>query len=420
MAKKVIVTGVTETTVQGTVVHDEFETVLYTGNGSTQTVPMANITGGVDFVWAKNRDISSHNGIFDSIRGLPIRLMTNLTNGEETDADGITSFGTTSFEVGAGADYNGNGNNIVAWCASLPNHNPSNTDGTITSETKSNSFMSAVSYVGTGANATVGHGLSTSPELMIFKDRDATDKWVANYVPSGIDNGLYLSDTTAEGSGFGGYWNNTAPTDSVIHLGSLSGLNAKTNTLNDSMIAYCFTSIAGKCKVGSYTGTRNSQSVDVGFEPSWVMIKRTDSVGQWVITDDKRGLKDLLADSPEAEDSFDAIELTSTGFRINSPWNYTDASGGTYIYIAIAKDTLQDTQQYDLTFAEQASAPTGVALPSKEVLVSTTETYNPTDNDFDVVGTATKSGRAMKLNLVAEEEDTTITTNPVVNLNKEP
>jgi hypothetical protein len=417
MAKKVIVTGVTETTVQETVPNNEFETVLYDGNGTTQTIELSNITGGVDFVWVKARDITSDNVILNSITGINSGLITNSTSATNT-AGWLTSFNSNGFTANnSWGAMNESSRSYVAWCASLPNHNPSNTDGTITSETKSNSFMSVVSYTGTGANATVGHGLSSAPELLIVKARTGgTYNWRTYNKTSGAT--MYMNlDETAGANVYNQSWNSTEPTSSVFSVGTDTAVNGSGNT----EIAYCFTSVAGKCKVGSYNGTGASgNAIDCGFEPQWVMIKRTDSTADWMIVDLDRGDNALKANSSNAEYGYTDLSLSTDGFILNGNFAYVNASGGTYIYIAIAKDTLQDTQQYDLEFAEQLNPPTGVALPSKEVLVSTTETYNPTDNDFDVVGTATKSGRAMKLNLVAEEADATITTNPVVNLNKEP
>jgi hypothetical protein len=417
MAKKVIVTGVTETTVQETGANNEFETVLYDGSETGQTITANNLNGSLDFAWIKCRTSAHGNAIFDTVRGDSDGwLYTDTTDASSGNGASLTFNGDNSFTLSNGYNINDNGGDAyVAWCASLPNHNPSNTDGSITSETKANSFMSVVSWSGTNNTATnVGHSLTSTPELVIAKSRSTVDSWgVWHKDLGGANKYLFLNSTQAVATASSVF--PTIPDATKIYLGT-SGTNNST-----SHIAYCFASVAGKCKVGRYNGTDSAgNAVDCGFEPAWVMIKRTDSTGSWYIADNERGdLAELKADSSDAEYSPENFpEFTSTGFTARSARH--NESGGTYIYIAIAKDTLQDTQQYDLTFAEQASAPTGVSLPSKEVLVSTTETYNPTDNDFDVVGTATKSGRAMKINLVAEEADTTITTNPVVNPNEEP
>jgi hypothetical protein len=414
MAKKVIVTGVTETTVQEAVPNDEFETVLYTSvaTGVAQDVPLSNIDN-ADFLWIKPRSEPWRHRIFNSIVGDGALLVSNTTDAELVNSSYVST--TTGKFTVTNSNINTINDDYVAWCASLPNHNPSNTDGTITSETKSNSFMSVVSWTNSSSTTsdTVGSGL-TDPDLVIIKSRTNGTQW--NTYLDG--HRLALDQTSAS----------QPDTQLSFPLGNIIPLNAVSHDRADgNMIAYCFTSVAGKCKVGSYNGTGSAgNAVDCGFEPAWVMIKRTDSAGSWAILDNARGATTgndsiLFADLSNVEYvGFDYIDFTSTGFTNNGASNDSNASGGTYIYIAIAKDVTNETQQYDLTFAEQASAPTGVSLPSKEVLVSTTETYNPTDNDFDVVGTATKSGRAMKINLVAEEADTTITTNPVVNLNKEP
>ena len=131
--KEITINSVTENTTTTTVPNDEFETVLYTGNGTSQTISSANITSGIDFVWSKQRNGTVNNVLFDSIRGGDKVLLSDTTNVEATDATMITSFGTSGYSIGSNAGVNANTNTYVAWCASLPTDNASNTDGTITS-----------------------------------------------------------------------------------------------------------------------------------------------------------------------------------------------------------------------------------------------------------------------------------------------
>ena len=388
-------------TVTTTGANDEFEAVLYTGNGTSQTVSATNISTGIDFVWAKSRTAIEFNYVWDSIRGIGKSIYTDLTDAEYTD-NKITSFGTSDFTIAASGQTNANGITYVAWCASLPNHTVSNTDGTITSETKSNSFMSAVSYTGTGANATIGHGLSTAPELIITKDRETANGWYTYSATLGNNDFLYLNLTNAAG-GNTGMWGLTNPTNKVFSVGGAFDTGVATDH-----IAYCFTSVAGVCKVGSYTGTAAAGSaVDCGFEPAWVMIKRTDSADDWVILDNQRDVnpngKALFPNSASAEtdNGFYDTNFTSTGFEIVSTNAVVNASGGTYIYLAIAKDvdTLVDIPKYTATIPTQASAPTTAKVLDRSVELTTTHTYNATDNDFDVTTDSPLdiSGRHLKL-----------------------
>ena len=314
----------------------KFETVLYTGNGSTQTVNTSDITGDVDFVWIKRRNAASTNYVYDSIRGHSYNLRTNAINAESNDANCMTGFGTASFDVGSNTEHNGSGGTFVAWCASLPTDTASNTDGSITSTTKNNEFMSVVSYTGNlTSGATVGHSLGKKPQLVIAKNREAVTEWEVYNETIGAANYLKLNSSSASGA-FTGFWNDTEPSTSVITLGN----NSQTNG-NVGMIAYCFTSVADKCKVGSYTGTGSSGlTVDVGFEPAWVMIKRTDGgTGSWLIYDDQRGNDNyLLADTSGAEASTYDVDLTATGFTLNTTTSWLNNSSNTYIYLAIAKN----------------------------------------------------------------------------------
>jgi hypothetical protein len=321
--------------------NNQFETVLYTGNGTSQTIDLTNITSGVDFVWAKGRNIAQGHKIFDSIRGVGNQIYTNDTLAETTDADTVTAFNSGSFDLGSAGNPNTNSQDYVAWCASLPNHTPVNTDGTITSETKSNDFVSVVSYIGTGANATVGHSLGKVPDLTIVKNREISSGWLVAPIFLGArDTILRLDDTTAfYGSGNSNRYNATTST-----FGVSSG--TWDNALGQNMIAYCFTSVPGVCKVGQYVGSGAAgNQVDLGFEPGWVMIKRTDGVGDWNIIDSARSGNQLQANLSGVEYAPDPIRvvLTNTGFIIDTTSTSLNASGGTYIYLAIAKDVSKYT-----------------------------------------------------------------------------
>ena len=348
--------------------NNEFETVLYTGNGSTQTVNLSNINNGVDFVWIKDRTAAQNHRMFNSLSGVTKYLSSSNTNTEAADANSLTGVTNSSFTLGSSVSWNGSGDNYVAWVASLPNENTNNTDGTITSHTKSNSFMSAVSYTGIKANATIGHGLGKAPELIIVKNRDIVSNWAVYNKTIDATDVLFLSLPNAKADAIE-YWNDTEPTDSVFSLGT----NSYVNGSGEKVIAYAFASVEGKCKVGSYTGTGASGNfVETGFEPQFVMCKRTDTTGEWKIFDNTRGGdKALWANLSDAEGTQAENDFNATGFTLNNTGTGTygaNVSGGAYIFLAIAKDTLQGDNNLVInalnisncpTYADDTSADTG-------------------------------------------------------------
>lgn len=295
-----------------------FSTVLYTGTGADLTVEVPSITTGVDFVWAKIRTTTNNHEIHDSLRGPLNRLLSNLTNAEDAGG-GVTSFGTSSFSLRL-SSINIAGENAVAWCASLPTDNPTNTDGTITTSTKTNGWMSAISYIGTGANATVGHSLAVTPELVIFKSRGDTNPWGIYNKDVGFNNLLLLNTSAASTAG------TLISAADATTMSLVVGTYANGSGVN--YIAYAFTSIAGKCKVGSFTN--QSTITGVGFEPSFVMAKRSDALGDWIMVDNQRpNFLEANTTDTEATNGLNPITFTADGFT-------TTLSTGTYIYMAIA------------------------------------------------------------------------------------
>lgn len=313
-----------------------FETVLYTGNGSTQTINTSSITTGVDFAWIKDRSLAQDNHIYDSIRGTDKALMTNATSSELSNTNAL-AFNGSGFDLGnpSNTSTNKSGSNMVAWVASLPNEIASNTAGTITSHTKSNEFMSVVSYTGSGANATVGHGLGKIPELIIYKDRDTVQDWIVYNKTIGATQALELDDSYSAFTA--SYFNNTEPTSTEFSLGTFPD----TNLLSSKFIAYAFTSVEGVSKVGTYTGTGLSgNSVDLGFEPQWIMMKRTDGTGSWYIHDIERGTNNFVyANYSNGDSSQTLLTLNTTGFDLDTTNAEYNEAGGTYIYLAIAKQS---------------------------------------------------------------------------------
>jgi hypothetical protein len=326
-------------TFEDDVVSEGFNTVTYRGTGATQSI--SGLGFAPDLVWTKGRDITQSHNLVDSVRGDSLRLRSDQTAAEVSatislDADGFT--------VGTQTESNNSGSSLVAWCWDAGTGSAvSNTDGSITSSVKANPDygFSIVSWAGNAtAGATVGHGLSSPLELILLKDRSGTVSWRVYSSATGGTKSLYLNLTIAAATD-ATIWNNTDPTSSVFTIGNDAGVNASGN----NYIAYCFHSVAGYSSFGSYTGNGSASgpTVTTGFRPAFVMVKRTDSTGDWHILDNTRSafgeldnyLYPNLSDA-EYAGSNDGILITDTTFQLSNTYASLNASGGTYIYMAFA------------------------------------------------------------------------------------
>jgi len=316
------------------------DVVLYTGNNSTQSI--SGLKFSPDLAWFKGRSGTYWHAVVDSVRGRSSGLSTNSTNAEYTSsaANDLVSFDSTGFTLGPVSNWssiNRNGESLVAWTWDAGSSTVSNTDGTITSQVRANptAGCSVVSYTGTGANATVGHGLNAVPEMIIVKNRDAALNWNAYHV--GVDSSspedyfLRLNFTDAIIASVK-RWNNTAPTSSVFSVGTSGNVNGNTQDL----IAYCFAPVEGFSSFGSFTGSTSNTFVYTGMRPRWLMIKRTDTTGNWQILDTERegynvDNDPLWANLADQEGTTDIADILSNGFKMR------DGATGDYIYAAFAE-----------------------------------------------------------------------------------
>ena len=201
-------------------------------------------------------------------------------------------------------------------------------------------FMDVVAYTGDGSGAkSFNHNLGVIPELMIVKGRNYIDSWYVYVGSLGSSNRVKLNTDAASGS-TGTLWNNTSPTATQFTVGSGLNVSAETN------ITYLFATLAGVSKVGSYTGTGSNVDVDCGFSAGarFILIKRTDSTGDWFYWDYERGITAgndpyLLLNSTAAQvTNTDYIDPLSSGFTVTSGASFDglNNSGGNYIFLAIA------------------------------------------------------------------------------------
>jgi hypothetical protein len=324
-----------------------FQTVLWSGSGSGQAITNGgNSDLQPDWVWIKKRaggTARSHQ-LYDSSRGVTKLLHSDAADAEQTQSQGLTAFGSDGFTVGSNDGVDGSGGTYVAWqWKANGGTTSSNTDGTITSTVQADTTagFSIVQYVGNGSSgATFGHGLGVAPELVILKNRDTARSWFVGHLSLGFNYVTHLNQSTASDAN-SVYWNNTAPSSTVVTLGNNEGGNENTN----NFVAYCFKQIQGYSSFGSYTGNGNADGpfIYTGFKPAWIMWKRTDAADSWVILDSDRNTFNvmdnyLLPNSNGAEASADFLDFTSNGIKIRNTFTSSNNSGSNYIYLAFAEN----------------------------------------------------------------------------------
>jgi hypothetical protein len=306
-----------------------FNPVVYTGtNADNRLVNTSLLT---DMVMIKERNDTVDGMVTgDRLRGNPY-MLTGADDAEVTDAD--TYMTPTSGYGNAFAAMNGVGvgneatlkvnidttaNNHVAWAFR-----------------RAPGFFDVVAYTGTQSARTITHNLGVVPELIIVKNRDDAYGW---QIYAGDETDYLVLTTTAATADNVNRWNDTAPTASVFTIGTA----VEVNTSTDKYIAYLFATLPGVSDIGTYTGNGSSVTVTTGFQPRFILVKRTDSTGNWIVGDSARGLVAgddpfLLLNSTAAETTNqDWVDVSATGFTVNETAANANVNTATYIYLAIA------------------------------------------------------------------------------------
>ena len=325
---------------------EHFNTKLYTGNGSTQTI--SGIGHQPDWLWIKCRSNANGSVLFDALRTTYSISSSDSSAEANRASDGFTSLDSDGFTMngsGNGGNLNVNSRTYAAWNWKANGAGSSNTAGTINSTVSVNTTagFSIVKWTGNGvAGASIGHGLGVVPKTIIVKRLNDTANWTVYHHKLGNTHRLELNTTTASTSD-GGAWNNTSPTSTLFYTGN----NLTVGNNGSNYIAYCFAEKQGYSKFGSYTATGSADGnfIYTGFAPKFIIMKRTDTSGyNWVMYDDKRNTYNpwtnlLLPNLNNAEiTSGGAIDFLSNGFKLRSSSGANPTTNqGTIIYMAFGQ-----------------------------------------------------------------------------------
>ena len=322
-----------------------FKAVLYKGTGANQYISNVGMdletSGGL--VWIKSRDSVSNHDLIDSVRGATKVIESDANYAEFTEAGNLQSFEANGFFVGNVARVNKANDKMVSWvfkgggaAVNIGVNSITGSTPSIASTVSANSAagFSIVRNTGTSNYSdTIGHGLSQAPQIIIQKGLSSSVDW---YVLFNIDG---------TGTWDYGKLNNTqafAPDNPVRFSANSTTIN-NWGWTNYDMINYCWHSVAGYSKIGTYTGSgaTSGKIITTGFEPSWVMFKPTSAAGYWYILDNKRSTTNPRNDGLFPNDSLAEIESTnynvdflSNGFELKNNTIGFNQNNVAYLYMA--------------------------------------------------------------------------------------
>jgi hypothetical protein len=344
-----------------TFVEGVFQSWLYTGNSSAQTIPNGlNLSANGGLVWIKGRSFASNHMWVDTVRGNTSYIRSSTTGAALTYTDALTSFNSNGFTLGAdvaNGDVNTSPNTYVSWAFA-----------------QKQKFFQIVTWIGDGTNfRQIPHNLGSAPGFIVTKQVSAVSNWWCYHRSLGNSTGIQLESDAPANTTLGTYpWNVTSTTFQV------SSSYIGTNTNGVTYVAYVYAHDAGGfglsgtdniISCGSYVGNGSTDgpTVTLGYEPQWLLVKDTTSTRDWWVVDSMRGmfvgspdwrLRPNTVDSDNNGDAFFAP--TATGFKLETASFNVNASGNTYIYVAIRRGPMAVPTTGTSVFAPiTASAPSG-------------------------------------------------------------
>ena len=334
-----------------------FQVKTYTGTGSELALTLDGDTDmQPDLVWVKERSGTEKHCLVDAVRGATVMLNSNTTAADDTIAQSLKSFQSDGFTIGTDGAWNNSSDTYVAWCWKANGSGGAQTDGDIDTvrSTNTTSLFTIATYTASGtAGNTLGHGLGVKPALYIIKNRDTSPRnWRVYHhkntsAPETEFLGLNVVNATEDDAGM---TNDTAPTTSLITLGSMVELN----TSGEDYVMYAWGEVQGFSKFGSYAGNGSSDGpfVYLGFRPAWLMIKCSSATStEWRIWNNKMDTFNpadnvLDANDNGAEDSTaEDYDFCANGFKVRASGLKNNDSGETYIYMAFAEAPFVNSEE---------------------------------------------------------------------------
>ena len=325
---------------------DHFNTIAYSGDGNQA---VTGVGFQPDFVWVKSRSDTYNHQAHDAVRGATAGALWPDLTSAENPSYAFDSFDSDGFTTDSGniVGINDSGSTYAAWNWKGDGvaGGTLNEDGTIDSQVNVNTTagFSIATYTGQVAAGTVGHGLAQAPELVMGKPRNDADAWRvgSDFLTSWVYY-LKLNDTVAETS-YSAIWNSLAPTADVFNVGTdgVNGVDGRT------YVAYCFHSVEGYSKIGSYVGNGDADGAFIycGFRPSLFLVKCIDTAStNWLMYDNKRDPYNvteqrLEPDTNDAEDtdSNDILDFVSNGIKLRGNGGGLNYGSRVQIYMAFAE-----------------------------------------------------------------------------------
>lgn len=331
-----------------------FSTFLYTGTGATNQT----ITNGIDLagkgglVWVKNRATANHALGEPNTLGFGTYLVSNTTAAAAVDNNTFRTFNSNGFTIGSSSLTGASSQNYVSW--------------TFREQPK---FFDVVTYTGTGTQQAISHNLGSAPGCIIVKQTAGASaglrSWYVYHRSLGATQTIFLNLTNAAQTD--SPWGNTEPTSTQFTV------NGDNNVNGGTYVAYLFAHNAGGfglsgtdnvISCGSFTtdGSGNA-TVDLGYEPQWIMNKASSNTQNWIVTDNMRGMyataqpQCLFPNTAGAEVTATNLRITSTGFTITGY-----ASSQTSIYIAIRRGPMRTPTTGTSVFTPVALTPSSTQI----------------------------------------------------------
>ena len=308
----------------------------YDGNGGTNA--KSGFGFAPDFILGKVRNHVYDWNVYDKVRGVQKLIRPNQTNAENTESTSVTSFDSDGYTFGAYAGMNDSGRPYTnsVWKAGTTS---GLSGGTITPSSYSFNAaagFSIIKYTGTGSAGTIPHGLGVAPEMVMVKSLNTTENWYVYFKNNGATHYQSL-DTASNSTSNSGMWNDTAPTSTLVSIGSHNGVNQ--NTID--FIMYCFAPVQGYCRIGRYRGNSSSNGAFIytGFKPQTIIVKEQGSTKNWYLFQDARlgyngGNRSYRPDIADAEQTTSFVDFLSNGFKFRDNDSHFNAAGNEHSYIA--------------------------------------------------------------------------------------